>query len=343
MGLPVELTGTGLLSVLCKKVKMVEIVNGEILTCSLTAGAKGGTELMADMMVKHIDKKHLEPFQIIHSRFRGFADDKIPVFVCHDLATDPEVAELANPEFRSKFAKIVMVSNFQKDQYHYCLGIPYDDMVVIPNAIEPIIGVGQRPDPNEEIRLIYHTTPHRGIELLAHVFPYLKEKYPQVTLDVYSSFKIYGWEQRDEQYQEVFEKLKTMNGVNYHGTVDNDTIREALLKSHIFAYPSIWMETSCIAAIEALCAGNAVVCPNYGALPETTKGFAHMVHYTEKYDLLAERFYHQMCNTIECVMKNSEYQNRPDTIMRSLFNMEYSWHNRKHEWESFLSGCLTKV
>jgi UDP-glucose:(glucosyl)LPS alpha-1,2-glucosyltransferase len=322
---------------------MVEIVNGEILTCSLTAGAKGGTELMADMMLKYVDNELLKPFQIIHSRFRGFNEGSIPIFVCHDLANDPEVAELANPEFRSKFAKIVMVSNFQKDQYHYVLGIPYDDMVVIQNAIEPITEAGQRKDPKEEIRLIYHTTPHRGLEILTYVFPHLKAKYPQLVLDVFSSFKIYGWEQRDEEYKRVFETLKTTPGVSYYGSVDNATIRQALLKSHIFAYPCIWMETSCIAAIEALCAGNAVVAPNFGALPETTKGLTHQFHFSENYQTLADRFFNTMCQAIDGFLENYQNQNEPGLALRQLFNADYSWNRRKNEWENFLKGCLTKL
>lgn len=319
---------------------MVEIIGGEIKTCSLTSGAKGGTELMADMMVKYVDKELLEPFQIIHSRFRGFDETKIPIFVAHDLANDPEVEQLSDPEFRKNFAKIVMVSNFQKDQYHYILGVPYDEMVVIPNAIEPILDFGQRKDPHEEIRLIYHSTPHRGLGVLAHAFPYLKERYPQLVLDVFSSFKIYGWEQRDEQYAELFDLLKNTGGVNYRGTVANDEIRQALLKSHIFAYPCIWMETSCIAAIEALCAGCSIVHPNFGALPETTKGLTHWFHFSEDYQTLANRFYSTMIENIDSFLKMHDKQNDPDILTRQLFNLTYSWSRRKDDWNHLLSGIL---
>lgn len=58
-------------------------------------------------------------------------------------------------------------------------------------------------------------------------------------------------------------------------------MREALTKAHIFAYPSIWQETSCIAAIEALSAGVHVVTSSLAALPETLGTFATMYQYVE--------------------------------------------------------------
>ena len=40
--------------------------------------------------------------------------------------------------------------------------------------------------------------------------------------------------------------------MTYHGFKPNDVVRKALSEAHIFAYPSIWVETSCISAIEAM-------------------------------------------------------------------------------------------
>ena len=45
------------------------------------------------------------------------------------------------------------------------------------------------------------------------------------------------------------------------------------------AYPSVYMETACISAIEAMSAKCMVVCPNLGALPETCANFAWMYGY----------------------------------------------------------------
>ena len=73
------------------------------------------------------------------------------------------------------------------------LGVPYDNCHVMRNAIDPVpTNLIKKPDTKEQIRLIYHTTPHRGLELLVPVFEFYKE-YDNSYLDVFSSFEIYGW------------------------------------------------------------------------------------------------------------------------------------------------------
>ncbi|OUS47499.1 hypothetical protein BE221DRAFT_71485, partial [Ostreococcus tauri] len=77
--------------------------------------------------------------------------------------------------------------------------------------------------------------------------------------------------------------ISETNRLNHCSTsVDSiPEVREALTKAHIFAYPSIWQETSCIAAIEALSAGVHVVTSSLAALPETLGTFATMYQYVE--------------------------------------------------------------
>ncbi|XP_022839387.1 Glycosyl transferase, family 1, partial [Ostreococcus tauri] len=103
----------------------------------------------------------------------------------------------------------------------------------------------------------------------------------KLRLDVYSSFSLYGWDQRDEPFEPLFDVCRQHPGCEYHGAVSNAEVREALTKAHIFAYPSIWQETSCIAAIEALSAGVHVVTSSLAALPETLGTFATMYQYAE--------------------------------------------------------------
>jgi glycosyltransferase involved in cell wall biosynthesis len=158
---------------------------------------------------------------------------------------------------------------------------------------------------------------------------------------VYSSFKIYGWEQRDEQYQELFDRCRSNEKITYHGSVPNEEIREALVRSHIYAYPSIWPETSCLSVIEAMSAKNVVVCPNFAALPETCAGFAMMYPYNENKNHHAIQFAHTLNSAIMNIKNNNGSLDPYLDFQKQYFDYFYGWHKRQQEWENLLSSIVS--
>jgi len=301
--------------------------------------ARGGTELMMEGLHKHVDANLLSKFQIIPSRVRNIEDDKPTIYWVHDLPWDPEVQHLSDGG-HSKFDKIVYVSDWQKELYQLIHNIPPSKGIVVKNAIEPFNPtMDPKPDPNERINIIYHTTPHRGLELVLPIYEALYEEYgDRLHLDVYSSFSIYGWEQRDEPYKPLFENLKKHPGVTYHGAKTNEEVREALEKAHIFLYPSIWQETSCIAAIEALAAGCVVVCPNLAALPETCANWAFMYNFNEDQQAHANTAYGAIKNAIEVLGTEEMTTNLYN--QKAYFELYYNWYLRGKQWTSLLKGML---
>jgi UDP-glucose:(glucosyl)LPS alpha-1,2-glucosyltransferase len=318
---------------------MVDIIRGEIVKSDITSRARGGTELMAEGMVKHLDLDLLSKVHIIHSRIRNLDNDLPKILVCHDLAQDPEVEKLADPEYRKQFAKIVFVSNWQLQQYNMISGIPYRETAVLHNAIDPI-NVTKK-DYNGTINLIFSTTPHRGLAILVPVFERLLEVVPNIHLHVYSSFSIYGWKERDAQYEELFQRCRDNPHITYHGAVPNEEVREALKDTHIFAYPSIWPETSCIAAIEAMSAGNIVVAPNYAALPETVSKYGVMYGWSEDPNEHAQRFANELMSTINLLRSGNNLDPMIQHQM-AFYRSFYSWEQRKHEWNGLLKQVIDK-
>jgi UDP-glucose:(glucosyl)LPS alpha-1,2-glucosyltransferase len=306
----------------------------------LNKNARGGTELMQERLHSSIDPDLLSKFQIIPSRVRELEDDKKKILWLHDLPNDPESAHLSEAKSRERFDKIVCVSDWQMQLYNLISNVPYSDCIVIKNAIDPIpVKVKEY---NGTINLIYHTTPHRGLEILVPVFEELCKLHDNIHLDVYSSFEIYGWKDRDVQYQELFDRCRAHEKISYHGSVSNEEIREALVRSHIFAYPSIWPETSCLAVIEAMSAKNIVVCPNYAALPETCSNFAMMYPYTENKNAHAVQFAHTLNNAIESIKNNIDGLDPYLDFQKQFFDYFYSWSKRKLEWENLLNSIPVK-
>lgn len=307
-------------------------------------GAKGGTEMMAERIRSALPQNLLDEFHIVHSRIRGYnlSEDKKNILVLHDTWDDPENDHFqdSSSKLKSKIHRLVFVSHFQQATYNIGRGIPYRNGVVLRNAIEPISF-----DPQEKaqsrkdtIRLIYHTTPHRGLEILVPVFQELAKNRKNIHLDVYSSFKAYNWEQRDEAYKKLFEAIDNHPQMTYHGFMSNETVREAVAKAHIFAYPCIWPETSCIAAIEALTSGCAIVTSSLGALPETTMGFANLYPYSENLQEHANVFYRSMEHTIEFLERAPDQHYISAMTNQASFCSEiYDWNKRKQQWIDFLS------
>ena len=258
---------------------MSMIYKGNVVETELSKNSKGGTEMMRQRLLENVEGHLLENFAIHFSRPREIPSDVKNILYCHDLAEDPENKILLDGGWK-QFDRFVFVSAWQRDQYIMIFGIPYSKCSVIPNAVE----LRYMPKTNrvvETIRFIYHTTPHRGLEILYPVFDALTREFDNIHLDVYSSFRVYGWEQRDAPYQELFNKIANHDHMTYHGSVSNGEVLDALKKSHIFLYPNIWKETSCIALIEAIKSGLICIHPNYGALTETGGIASIMYDYTE--------------------------------------------------------------
>lgn len=296
----------------------------------MSKAPRGGTELMADR-INSLPPELLSRFQIIHSRVRDLDTTKKKILVLHDLPGDPESQHLKNGGWK-KFDSLVFVSNWQQQMYNAYLGVPFDAGIVLQNAINPI---ETHTKPEDKVRLMYFSTPHRGLELLYPAFNNLyKEFGDRIELNVFSSFDLYGWDVRDEPYKPLFEKLNAHPGINYSKSVSNGRIREELKRSHILAYPSIWQETSCLVMIEAMCAGLVCVHSSLAALPETAMGCTYMYGYTENVNSHLMRFEANLRDAIQVVLDGSVMsEDRVDFI-----NQTYSWENRKWQWEELLTS-----
>jgi len=322
--------------------KLVITDDSNIESNEVDQKAMGGTELMKYALYDRLDKDLASNFQIIPSRVRELHEDKIKVYWLHDLPGDPESQHLKNGGW-DKFDKLVFVSYWQQQQYRDYLGVPFEKGIVLRNAIVPFTTI-DKPDPAKELRLIYHTTPHRGLELLVPVFEHLAKEFPHAVLDVYSSFNAYGWPQRDEPYKELFKKCEEHPQINYHGYQPNEVVRKALDRAHIFAYPSIWPETSCIALLEAMSAGCLCVHSSLAALPETSANWTYMYQYQENHQHHASAFYASLKQSMEMLSdpnKNIQVAKRL-TIQKQYVDAFYNWDLRASEWHNMLNSLLIK-
>ena len=316
--------------------------NKESWRNEVNANAKSGSELMMMGLERELGKEFLEDFQIILSRPRELDETKIRIFWAHDLPNDPESVKALEKNGWKRFHKFVFVSNWQQQRYIERFGIPWSRCVVMKNAIKKIeVDVEKKWDETTEetqINFVYHTTPHRGLGLLVPVFEQLSKNYENIHLDVYSSFKLYGWEEADAQFQPLYDAISSNPNMSYHGSVDNDIVREALAKAHVFAYPSVHTETSCIAMIEAMSAGCMCIHPNLGALFETACNWTFMYQFNEEQNRHAHTHYQMLENAIQIIRSGDVGLHQKLSGQKSFADISYSWDVRKVEWQAFLDS-----
>jgi hypothetical protein len=175
------------------------------------------------------------------SKVRELDPDRKKIMWFHDLPGDPECEWINNEESVKQFDAFVFVSHwqFQLFMLYFRDKLPYNKCYVIPNGIIPI-EEHEKPETNK-VKLIYTPTPHRGLIILKDVCEHLWKIRQDFEIDVYSSFKIYDWQDAEDHYATFFEELKNLPFVNYYGTRSNEEVREAL-KSIMFLHihPFTW-------------------------------------------------------------------------------------------------------
>lgn len=306
----------------------------------------GGTELMLRSIYDGtvIPRELLEQCQIIPSRPRELKEDKIRIMNVHDLPEDPESAKFKDPQFRNNFHKFVFVSNWQYSRYQYVLGMEYSEKdVVIENGITPLTPNYAGKLADDKIRLVYASTPHRGLEILVPVFQKLAEKYPQIHLDVFSSFKIYGWEDADKNFETLYNIIKEHPQMTYHGFQPNDVVKAHIAdKAHILAYPSIYLETGCRVLMESMAGGLTCVHPNYGALPETSGLLTHMYHGSSDRVTHANIFASNLDWVIDMYVKEREIMLKRAEAVSAYANNRFDIKHILTSWLANLESLVKK-
>lgn len=296
----------------------------------------GGTELMRNELLARLDQSILDEVQVVTRPDDLENKKKKNILWVHDLPADIEF--LAKPVNRMLFDGIVFVSSWQQQIFNFNMNVPFSESVVIRNAINPI---PTREKPNDGvIRLIYHPTPHRGLQLLVPAFVELCKRHDNLHLDVFSNFDLYARPEMNKEYEKLYDACRSHEKITYHGSVDNSTVRDALADAHIFSYPCIWRETSCLSIMEAMSARCLVVAPNYGALAETTACYGVSYDWTESALEHVQRFVSVMDETIKLVGCNKTNDLLDE--QKSYVDKFYGWDGRIAQWETYLKSIIDK-
>ena len=293
----------------------------------------GGSENQLRLLLKYLPDESFKDINLVlnNTEHDLLEKDKINILWMQHFVNQDEAKNLGSKDYVNKLDYIVFNSNWNFEKYQYQFKIPESKSLVIKNAIEKI---SLHEKPKDKINLIYHTTPWRGLVHLLKIFKNLN--LDNVELNVCSSTTIYGKKFHSilgKKYENIFNECKDTKNVNYLGFVNNQEIIKLLKKMHIYSFPSIWPETSCISAIESMAAGCQVVTTNLGALYETCSHFGTFVGFDRNFENLEKKY----AETLNESIKNywSEENQKKLKLQQETINLTYSWDKRSAEWKSF--------
>ena len=302
---------------------------------------RGGTELQFEMLRKHCDNKLLDQTQICTS-VPGkvpLDPDKLNILWQKNSYDQPNLHEFfGNPKRHKEYDWYIFNSHWCYEKFRYFYRIPTERSMVIKNgnAHFPERKIYKKGDP---VKLLFHSTPWRGLNVMLGAMQYIKP--PNVTLDVYSSTKIYGqefYEQNNYKYQALFDQAEKLPNVNYMGYKPHEYILDRITDYQMWTYPSVFEETFGIGALEAMSSGLYMVTTNYGALYETCAEWPIYVNFTNNYEALSILFASAIDSA--CAHLHSPIIQEHLEEQQKYAKRFYSWEKKGKEWEAFLKGAL---
>tara|TARA_A100000172_G_scaffold31660_2_gene18855 strand:+ start:213 stop:1148 length:936 start_codon:yes stop_codon:yes gene_type:complete len=304
---------------------------------------RGATEIQMEMLQKYVAKDILDQFQICTSIPGKVPLDpnKINILWQKNSWDQPNLQKFfTNKERHKEYDWYIFNSHWNYEKFRMMFDIPTEKSIVIKNGIAnfPKRKVCKKGAP---IRLIHHCTPWRGLNILLRAMQDVEN--PNVTLDVYSSSKIYGSEfekESDQDFVPLYEQAKKLTNVNYIGYKPNEYILEHMNEYDMFVYPSIFEETSCASALEALAAGVHVITNNFGALYETCAEWPVYINYSTNYEQMAK-------DTAAAIDVASSYLHETfiqDHLeeQQKFYKRFYNWEKKGMEWTNFLKGVINE-
>ena len=296
--------------------------------------AMGGTEILREGLYKHTNIADYDNINLLLCTpdYGKIRFTKKNVLWQHLSYSDESLAPMKDPSFMKSIQASVYVSNWQIEKFRYLFQIPVENAYVIKNAIEPIEFIEKPKD--GKLKLIYTSTPFRGLSILLDVLENLNRD--DIELDVYSSTAVYGTGYQNHHaglWDDLFDRAKAMQGVNYMGYAPNKDVHKALQQAHIFAYPSIFEETCCLAMVEAGAAGCDMVTTNIGALYETGSEYARMVPIKSNEKDIVESYSKALTETIDNYWDKSNQDRLKE--QSDFYNKYYNWERRAKEWNRF--------
>jgi glycosyltransferase involved in cell wall biosynthesis len=164
------------------------------------------------------------------------------IFWCGDSYDQPVLEHFAQPMLQENIDLIFCVSEWHRRTFIEHFKLPPQKVVATRNGFyRELISTSAN---REWTRCAYSSTPFRGLDVLLRMFPGIRAQLPDLTLDVFSSMKVYGWtNEADQQEFGPTYAAASQPGVTWHGGVPQPVLMKHLSATGLLLYPNTFDET----------------------------------------------------------------------------------------------------
>jgi glycosyltransferase involved in cell wall biosynthesis len=224
-------------------------------------------------------------------------------------------------------------------EYH---GIPMDKISVTSNGLD-FNRFSDTSIKRNPFKLIYSSSPDRGLERLLDFFPQLDER---AELHVYYGFENF----RDQDYvSKVKNRMEAFNTgskqrIFYHGRIGQDELAKEFQSSAIWAYPSWFEETFCITALEAMAGGAVVLSSDYWGLMDTVKDGGILLPMHDNRNAVFNPEYAQKWIS-ECNRLLSDHTYQEEWRQKGFERVRrFTWSSVAEQWHQYFStGIFNEI
>lgn len=182
---------------------------------------------------------------------------------CHDL-------QCPGAEKTDNYEKIIALSGFHKDYLQETNGVPAEKIVLAFNGIDP--ENFKTEFEKNPLKVVFSSSPDRGLVQTIDIVKKAREiSGLDITLDCFYGFENMRKGGMADWADRIQAKIDANPFVRMHGQVSKEILMRHFKEAAVWLYPADFIETYCITAIEALCAGTWPIVRSMGALPYTLK------------------------------------------------------------------------
>jgi tetratricopeptide (TPR) repeat protein len=148
----------------------------------------------------------------------------------------------------------------------------------------------------------------------------------------------------ESEYGSLYRRCQETEAVEYIGSLAQPDLAHELQSAMVLTYPNTFVETSCIAVMEAMASGCSIVTSDLGALPETTAGFACLIPIEEDWEVYTNRFVEETVQLLrKCIATDTTDAETHLRQQVKYVNQEYTWSVRAQQWVQWLSSIGRKT